>query len=388
MDDLSPAATETLLELLGPLYDGATEAEPWSSFAECLRRALDAGNVAITLHHQHGQLGDAYVMAREPADTTDWGAVEAAYRARIEHADPLRLDRMTPGEVVVVETVNVDPARRHFLDAHAIAHCLRACFAEPGGMRCWIDVVRRRRQPDQPFTGADVCLLQQLLPHLSRALKLYAALKHQQISNAIHEGTMAHFGLGCALLDGEGVVIHLSRVAAGIVEQNPEFSIARGRIRLADAAAQRALDSAVARIIAARAQDDGDPCGGLIRVCTQHGGRVGLSVQPAPLLHYYQGKPAPCAIVYLADLSENLAALQPSRENSRASIAQLFDLTRQESKLALLLACGLTIAEAATEMNIAESAARNYSKRTYAKIGIRNQTELVRLVYRSFAFLR
>lgn len=387
MDDLSPAANETLLELLGPLYDGATEAEPWSSFAERLRQALNAGNVAITLHHQHG-LGDVYVMAREPADTTDWSAVETAYRARVEHADPLRLDRMTPGDVVVVETVKVEPARRHFLDAHDIAHSLRACFAEPGGMRCWIDVVRRRRQQDQPFASADVRQLQQLLPHFSRALTFYATLKRQEISNAIHEGTMAHFGLGCALLDGEGTVIHLSRVAADIVEQSPELSIVRDRIRLADAAAQRALDSAIARIITARAQADGDPPGELIRVRTRHGGRVGLSVQPAPLLHYYQGKPAPCAIVYLADLSENLAALQPSRENSRASIAQLFDLTRQESKLALLLACGHTIAEAATAMNIAESAARNYSKRTYAKIGIRNQTELVRMVYRSFAFLR
>ena len=69
-------------------------------------------------------------------------------------------------------------------------------------------------------------------------------------------------------------------------------------------------------------------------------------------------------------------------------IARLFDLSPQEARLALLLAYGYTISEAAAEMHIAETAARNYSKRVYAKVGIGSQTDLVRLVYRNLAFLR
>ena len=39
-------------------------------------------------------------------------------------------------------------------------------------------------------------------------------------------------------------------------------------------------------------------------------------------------------------------------------------------------------------MGVAEAAARSYSKRIYAKIGIKSQSDIVRLVYRSFALLR
>jgi hypothetical protein len=39
-------------------------------------------------------------------------------------------------------------------------------------------------------------------------------------------------------------------------------------------------------------------------------------------------------------------------------------------------------------MGVAESAARSYSKRMYATMGIGSQSDIVRLVYRSLALLR
>ena len=69
-------------------------------------------------------------------------------------------------------------------------------------------------------------------------------------------------------------------------------------------------------------------------------------------------------------------------------LAQLFGLTPQEARLALLLADGSTLAAAAHSLGVAETAARSYSKRIYAKMGIRSQSDIVRMVYRSFALLR
>ena len=57
-------------------------------------------------------------------------------------------------------------------------------------------------------------------------------------------------------------------------------------------------------------------------------------------------------------------------------------------RVALLLAYGNTLAEAAQEMGIAEIAARNYSKKIYGKMGIAGQADLIRLTLRSIAFLR
>ena len=128
--------------------------------------------------------------------------------------------------------------------------------------------------------------------------------------------------------------------------------------------------------------------GELVRLDTPGGKPLGLLVYPVTQTRFYQGAHAPSVIVYLTDLAQKLAALQPARDSSQALVAQLFGLTPQEARLALLLADGCTLAAAAEQMGVAEAAARSYSKRIYAKMGIKSQSDIVRLVYRSFALLR
>ena len=64
-------------------------------------------------------------------------------------------------------------------------------------------------------------------------------------------------------------------------------------------------------------------------------------------------------------------------------LAQLFDLLPSEARLALALARGMSIAEAAVDLGITVESARTYSKRIYAKTGARGQADLVRFVHRS-----
>ena len=115
---------------------------------------------------------------------------------------------------------------------------------------------------------------------------------------------------------------------------------------------------------------------------------LGLLVQPAPVRVYYRGQEAPCAIVYVSEIYPNVPLAQPVHARSVQRICRLFDLTRQEATFSLLLAFGASIAEAATKMEIGESAARNYSKKIYSKMGISGQADLVRVMLRSLSFLR
>ena len=115
---------------------------------------------------------------------------------------------------------------------------------------------------------------------------------------------------------------------------------------------------------------------------------LGILVQSAPVRHYYRGHETPFVIIYLSEIHTPLQALQPAKSHSVQRICSLFDLTRQEATLSLLLACGHTIAEAAQKMQIGESAARNYSKKVYGKLAISSQADLVRVMLRSLLFLR
>lgn len=377
--------------LLGLIYEGPSEAVPWLSFAEALRIRLGARNVIITLHHVNNDGSDVYVMASIPDDPVDWAAVEATYRTEFMENDPLRPSSMEPGQITTIGPVKEGSRKYSFLQKLGLSQSLRLCVAEPGGVRCWVDVIRSLEHPDPSFSLADMALLRQLLPHITRAVGLYARLKRQEIEKTIYESMVDHFALGCILLNDQRDVLHINRVAASIISDWPGISVRQNRLQLGEREAQSALNDAMTAVIAIRGKASSAsalPGGELVRLGDCQSKLLGLLVYPAPLLHYYQGGQAPCAVVYLSDLTASLDALRPTQTHSLSRIGQLFRLTRQEATLALLLAYGNTITQAAQEMGIAEIAARNYSKKIYNKMGIASQADLIRLVLRSVSVLR
>lgn len=384
-----PGASVALLpELIGLVYEGLNETIPWFGLAERLRHALAARNVTVTLHHSDDRPSDVQVMSVEPHDETDWLLAERIYRERFTHIELLDPESVLPGDILVFGPRDVEPDCADFMRSFDVASCLRTCFAEPGGMRCWVDVVRGHKAPEQGFSSSDVELIRNLLPHLFRALGLYARLQRQEAERSIYEGCLDHLVLGCLLLDGEGRLLCVNRAARAIIGKHPGIELSHGRMQLQDRATQRALDAAIASAIAARAWEGAAYRGELVRLQAQDGVLLGMLAAPAPLLDYYQGRHVPSVIIYLSELTENQAMQPVPRGFPAELIAQLLDLTRQEARLSALLACGQTISEAAGEMGIAVTAARNYSKNIYAKLGIKGQTDLVRILCKSFALLR
>lgn len=372
--------------LLGALYQGPLEAQPWAGFAERLRQAFNARNVAITLNHPEGPVLDTYVMAAEPDDTTDWPAVERVYRAHFMERDPHRLDLLAPGEICVVEAGSGSSELAAMMTELDVGQSLRTGVAEPGGMRCWIDVVRRRCGAS-PFDVHDEARLRELLPHLARALEIHARAMSLELERSVHEDTIDFFLLGSVLLDGGLRVLRINRAASTIMAAHPGIGIGNGRLMLQDPRARRALEDALSRALSGSSADAPSRAGDLLRV-EDRGGAVGLLVKRVAQGPWYQGPHAPSVVVYLSDLSVSLEALHPAREIPQELLARLFGLTPQEARLALLLADGCSLAQAAGRIGVAETAARSYSKRIYAKTGIKGQSDLVRLVYRSLALLR
>ncbi|HEY6611030.1 MAG TPA: helix-turn-helix transcriptional regulator [Pseudomonas sp.] len=385
----SPATGAAVLpKLIGLVYEGLNEARPWAALAERLREVLAAINVTVTLLHAEDRPTDIQVMSVEEDDDTDWLLAERLYRERFAHIELVDPKSLMPGDLIVFGPGDVETECAAHMVSLNLASCLRTCFAEPGGMRCWVDVIRGRSDPEQPFAASDLELVRALLPHLTRALGLYARLKRQEAEKLIYEGCLDHLLLGCLLLDGDARLLCVNQAARAIIDRHQGIELSHGRLQLQDRAAQRALEKAIANAIAARAQEGGHYRGELVRLQAQDGVLLGMLATPAPLIAYYQGRHVPSVIIYLSELTESLAMQQVSGGSPAELIAQLLDLTRQEARLAALLACGQTISEAAGQMGIAVTAARNYSKNIYAKLGIKGQTDLVRILFKSFALLR
>ena len=77
----------------------------------------------------------------------------------------------------------------------------------------------------------------------------------------------------------------------------------------------------------------------------------------------------------------------PERKSQASSelLRQLFGFTPAEATLALLLANGLTLDEAADELHIRKNTIRAHLRSIFTKTGVTRQTTLVRLLLSSVA---
>ncbi|MNO92645.1 Bacterial regulatory protein, luxR family [compost metagenome] len=107
---------------------------------------------------------------------------------------------------------------------------------------------------------------------------------------------------------------------------------------------------------------------------------LGVVVESIPSQELVEGKGRPTTLVYIRD------AVTRSLANS-AVTKQLFNLTPAETSLALELANGLSLEEAAEELNIRRNTARAHLRSIFSKTGVRRQTELVRLMLNSVVAL-
>lgn len=378
---------EVLPELIGLVYQGASEARPWFALAERLRHLLGARNVTVTLLHREQQHGDIHVMAEEEGDEIDWELAERIWRERFAHIERLQPEAVAPGQVVEFGPADVEADCAAFFAELGIGQCLRSCFAEPGGMRCWLDVLRAPHSPSPRFREEEVQLLHCLAPHLAHALGLYARLQRQEAERAVYAGSLEHLQLGCLLLDGEARSMALNRTAEALLARHAGVELFNGRLQLRDKRLQLLFEQAITRALAQRQAPAAAWFGELLRVPGHNGALLGLLVAPTPLQDYFQGRQVPSLSLYLVELSEPDGGGERAGGYPAELIAQLFALTRQEARLVACLADGQSISEAAVQMGIAVAAARNYSKNIYAKLGLKGQTDLVRMLCRSTALL-
>jgi PAS domain-containing protein len=342
-------AAEVLPELIGLVYEGINESEPWFGLAERLRHLYAACNVAITLHHADDLPHDTQVMSLDPDNRTDWLLAERIYRERFRHIELLRPESVAPGTLVEFGAGDVErECAEHFVFL-GIGRCLRTCFAEPGGMRCWVDVVRPRQLPELPYSSEERRLLQQLVAHLSRALGLYARMRRQETEKSLYEGSLDHLVLGCLLLDGDGQVIGVNHAAKAIIAQHQGIDVAQGRLQIQDREAHQVLEAAIARAM---------PRGAIHKPSRRANGSAGRRAT-ACCWACWSRRAAGAVLPGAACAERDPALSEPPRATpahrspcgySPELIAQLFELTRQEARLAAWLATGRTISEAAAQM--------------------------------------
>ncbi|MEJ6540682.1 MAG: hypothetical protein QNL94_09850 [Halioglobus sp.] len=377
--------------LIGLLYQGALEPQPWQSALPALREALDAQVVSLVLRppsaddegvilncvRQDESVDNSHVTL---ADPNDWEV--SAYREQFFSLDPfvsLPLDKVIALEDILPDKDLVtSDYYLHYLKPINLFRILGVDTSEPGGMLARLRFSRRASEPR--FKATERQLLTLLTPHLSRAIEMYAKLNRMTSERDLYAGAVNQLSVASIILDEQGRMLTTNAVGRALLDQGEGLSLRDGHLHIEGRNINKELQEALTSII--REQLHGETSVVRALRVPRPGGRsdLGLVVRPVPASQWSEGQVSPSAAVFISDPD-----LQES--TSRPILGALFELTPAEANLATLLARGLNLAQVSVAQNISQHTARAQLKSIFAKTGVSRQAELVRLVLKSVASL-
>jgi DNA-binding CsgD family transcriptional regulator len=176
------------------------------------------------------------------------------------------------------------------------------------------------------------------------------------------------------VVDRDGRVMQMNKVAGALVSrQHPPLRLKDGHIQAANEPDTERIQRLIA--IACSSENGAMPGIGGSLLMLAHGGTAsaGLAVSVTPFAdsRLFGGDHPPRAAILTNEVAPR------NLEDFETGIRELFGLTRAEAKLAVSLACGLSLRDSTDRTNLTVKTGRSYLERIFAKTGTRQQSELV-----------
>jgi DNA-binding CsgD family transcriptional regulator len=210
------------------------------------------------------------------------------------------------------------------------------------------------------WDGAARALFRRIAPHLERSLQSYRRILRLESERRALAGVLDRIAAAVVLLDERGTVTATNATAARLLASSSELAIRAGRLE----ARRRSDTLRIARAIErARPSPEAQPSGVITLRSASDERRLSLVVVPPRL-------PDGAIAVFINDPEQ-----VPLPDGG--TLRELYGLTRAESRLAGLLARGLSVQQAAASLSISEHTARNHLKAALAETGTSRQGALV-----------
>lgn len=364
--------------LVGALYEGPMESPPWQSAMQLLRERLGAAHVTLMLRPP--STDSSGIMINTGPVTTQ--GVES-YENHFFSLDPfvrLREDEVVTAEELIGKQWLDSPIYLEYLRPLGIRHLLGADIYTREGIECRLRITRD--DGAAAFSEDDKGLVRFLLPHLKRSIRLHARLDFLECERQLFAGTVNRMLLGMISFAENGEILETNQEAKRILAERDGVWINDNKLCVDSAQESRELHRLIRQSLSGASRAEEAAVVEAMSV-TRPSGRapLGILIRAVPLGPWSESKRRPAAVLFLRDAESNVP--QPSQELVR----RLFGLTRKEAALALLLAEGYTLDEAADKMDVRRNTARTHLRSIFCKTGVTRQTMLVRLLLNSVVTL-
>ncbi|MBW2941333.1 helix-turn-helix transcriptional regulator [Zhongshania aquimaris] len=229
------------------------------------------------------------------------------------------------------------------------------------------------------FSDLEKDLISVLVRHIRQFMRLCNHIEHLEIERNICHDVIDKFSLASIVLDQRGLVVHINGSAEKLLRITPELCIDTGRVVIDDFAAQEKFEGIIARMLAARHSDA--PCQSETMRISRDGHSLDMGLAIRPLAGARDISPgAPAIAVFIRDAG--LCSSAPI-----TVVSELFALSPTESRVAVLLADGLSLVEITEFLGMAHATVRTHLRSVFKKMGVDRQALVVRLIITSVANL-
>ena len=359
------------------MHEGALEPKHWRAFLEGLGRRMK-GAATLLLRSPH--IAEAGLLY-------SWGGTDevlAQYAHSYFPSDPFvnlpEKQVITLHEFVPVEQLERSRFYIEYLVPWDAIYNLGVDVRDGDRLYARLRLTRGRQAGN--FTASEKRFVAHLVPHFDIAMRTHAALDVTKMERAIYADAMDHLTLATVILDASGHVIHMNALARDILHRQDGILLANDTLALTHPADAQRLRDAIGRAIAVgRAAKPGIV--EVLRARRPSGaGHYGMMIRPAAGSVEADAPSVSPAVAVFISVEEGAQTPAPVE-----TIRKLFELTHKEAQLALCLANGRSLQEAAVDLGITLNTARAHLRSTFSKTGIDRQARLVRAILRSVAQL-
>ena len=372
-----PLTLAEFSELVGLIYQGPLESVPFKSALESLRRRLRANYVTLILRPPSKNRSALMVNASgdRPVERE---ADYSNYYYALDVFVGLPSDHVVTAEELLGLRWRESEIYQQFLKPVDVLHALGADIHTDDGVECRFRVSRSHAEVN--FDDSDKAVCTALLPHLKRAVQIHSQLDLIESERKLLAGTVDRMLVGTLILDERGAILKTNDIAREMIRAGDSIREVSGELHTVSATENRELQRLIKQALGGNTTDAPAIIEAMSINRPSGRGKLGVLIRSNPPAEWSEGQRRPSVAVFIRD---------PERrsEASVEMVRRLFDLTAAEASLAIALANGFTLEEAAVQLGIRKNTARAHLRAIFSKIGITRQTTLVRTLLGSVIWM-
>ncbi len=366
------------LSLIEAIYEAPLTEPVWSDCLNALRLALNAQGVVLMLRLPSEQERGVIIAEGIPGLEGEIG--DNLYSKQFYSMDPFV---NIQDNVTVILDEHLDMTELQTSEFYQLSmapfgihHIAGIELTSGGDIDASLRLTRHEGEPG--FNAEEKTLLNSLIPHLKRALRIHSRLESVSSEKELYAQAVSQLAVATYFLNDKGHLVEANPMGERLLAANRGISLSAGTLTLERSVDTQKLRSAIDAALSARVR--GDTVFAQAMPVYDHTGecQLGLTVRPLAVKRHRETEAEAVIAVFVSDSNARVEAPQ-------ASLTQLFGLTPAESRLATALANGLSLDEASANLHISRNTARAHLRSIFSKTGVSQQTQLVSLILKSVA---